>query len=62
MMCVCIHFSSVFAMGERSDMGLYDVPSSAGLFGFRMGMILACFQGRGIMLLLSAVLYMSVRY
>ena len=32
------------------------------LFGFVMGMIVACFQGWGIVLMLRAMLYMFVRY
>ena len=32
------------------------------LFGFEMGMIVACFQRWGIVLVLRAMLYMSVRY
>ena len=30
-------FSSVFAITERSDMGLYEVPLSMSLLGFGMG-------------------------
>ena len=35
-------FSSVFAITERSVMGLYDVPMFMSLFGF--GMIFASFH------------------
>ena len=31
-------FSSVFAITERSEMGLYDVPMFMSLFGFGIGM------------------------
>ena len=31
------HFSSVFAITEWRDMGLYEVPLSMSLFGFGMG-------------------------
>jgi len=34
----------VFAMGESSDIGLYDVPMQGSLFGFGTGMIFASFQ------------------
>ena len=40
-------------------MGLYEVPLS--LLGFGMGTMLAYFHMCGIMLLLTAVLYMLVR-
>ena len=34
-------FSSVFAITERSEMGLYDVPMFMSLFGFGIGMMFA---------------------
>ena len=34
-------FSSVFAITERSEMGLYDVPRFMSLFGFGIGMMFA---------------------
>ena len=36
-------FSSVFAITERSEMGLYDVPMFIALFGFGIDMMLASF-------------------
>ena len=39
-----IAFSSVLAMDERREIGLYEVPSPVSLFGFGMGIILARFQ------------------
>ena len=56
-----IIFSSVLAIGERRAMGLYEVPIALSLFGFGMGMIFACFQMFGIVLVLSAMLYNWVR-
>ena len=53
-MCGSIIFSNVLAIGERSAMGLYDVPIEVSLFGF--GIILACFQMLGIVFVLSAML------
>ena len=37
-------FSSVFAITERSEMGLYAVPMFMSLFGFGIGMMFASFQ------------------
>ena len=37
-------FSSVVAINERRDMGLYDVPLFVSLLGFWMGTILANFH------------------
>ena len=37
-------FSSVFAITERRDMGLYGVPLSVSLLGFGMGTMLANFH------------------
>ena len=46
-MCVmygnCV-FSSVFAITERSEMGLYDVHMFMSLFGFGIGMMFASFH------------------
>ena len=42
-------------------MGLYEVPLSMPVLGFRMGTMLANFYMCGIMLLLRAVLNMLVR-
>ena len=38
------HFSSVFAITERMDMGLYEVPLSVSLLGFEIGTMLANFH------------------
>ena len=37
-------FSSVFAITERSEMGLYNVPMFMSLFGFGIGMMFASFH------------------
>ena len=37
-------FSSVFAITEKRDMGLYDVPLSVSLLGFGIGTMLANFH------------------
>ena len=37
-------FSSVFAITERSEMDLYDVPMFMSLFGFGIGMMFASFH------------------
>ena len=42
-------------------MGLYEVPLSMSLLGFRMGTMLAKFNMCGIMLVLRAVFNMLVR-
>ena len=49
------------AITERIDMGIYEVPLSMSLFGFRMGTMLANFHMYGIMLVLRAVFNMLVR-
>ena len=54
-------FSSVFAITERRDMGLYEVPLSMSFLGFVMGTILANFHMCGIMLVLRTVLNMLMR-
>ena len=54
-------FSSVFAITEKRDMGLYEVPLSLSLLSFRMGTMLAYFHMCGIMLVLRAVFNMFVR-
>ena len=54
-------FSRVFAITERRDMGLYDVPLSMSLLGFGMGTMLANFHMCGIMLVLRAVFNMLLR-
>ena len=48
-------------MGERSAIGLYDVAIAVSLLGFGIGLILAVFQGVGMVLVFSEMLYMCVR-
>ena len=55
-------FVSVFAITERGEMGLYDVPMLMSLFGFGIGMMFAGYHVLGMLLLFSDVLYMLVRY
>ena len=55
-------YSCVFAINERNEMGLYDVPMFMSLFGFGIGMMFASFHVCGMMLLFSDMLYMLVRY
>ena len=43
-------FSSVFAITERRDMGMYKVPLSMSLLGFGMGTVLANSHVCGVML------------
>ena len=65
MLCVIygrITFSSVFAITDRRDIGLYDVPKVISLLGLGTGMMLANFHTCGILLSLSAALYMFVGY
>ena len=65
MLCVLygrITFSIVFAITDRRDMGLYDVTMLMSLLGLGIGMMLANFHTGGILLSLSAALYMFVRY
>ena len=54
-------FSSVFAITERGDMGLYEVPLFVSLLGFGIGTMLANFHLCGIMFLLRAFLNILVR-
>ena len=54
-------FSSAFAITERRDMGLYEVPLPMSLLGFGMGTMLSNFHRCGIMLVLRAVFNMLVR-
>ena len=58
---LCKEFSSLFAITERRDMGLYEVPLSMSVLGFWMGTTLANFHMCGIMLVLRAVFNMLVR-
>ena len=46
--CGSMTFSSVLAIGERREMGLYEVPRNGSLFGLGIGIILASFQIWGI--------------
>ena len=65
MLCVIyrrITVSSVFAITDRRDIGLYDVPMLMSLLVLGTGMMLANFHTCGILLALSAALYMFVRY
>ena len=39
-----ITFSSVFAITDRRDIGLYDVPMLMSLFGLGIGIMFASFQ------------------
>ena len=48
MKCGSMIFSSVLAIGERRDMGLYEVPMDGSFFGLGIGIILASFQIWGI--------------
>ena len=54
-------FSSVFAITERREMGLYEVPMWMSLFGLGMGTMFANFHVCGIIFLLRAVFNMLVR-
>ena len=54
-------FSSVFAITERRDMDMHEVPLSMSLLGFGMETMLANFHMCGIMLVLRAVSKMLVR-
>ena len=55
-------FSSILAITEKGEMGLYDVPMFMCLFGFGIGMMFVSFHVCGMMLLFSDVLHMLVRY
>ena len=59
-MCGRSIFSSVFAIGERSAMGLYDVPCVLSLLGFGMGIVFAVFHIVGMLFVFSEMLYMCV--
>ena len=56
-----MHFSSVFAITERRDMGLYEMPLSMSLLDFGMETMFANFHMCDIMLVLRAVFNMFVR-
>ena len=58
----CLYGSSVFcvfAITERSEMGLYDVPMFMSLLDFGIGMMFASFHIFGIMLYMRV---QAVRY
>ena len=54
-------FSSVLAITERMDMGMYEVPLFMSVVGFGMGTMLANFHMCGIILMLRPVLNILVR-
>ena len=54
-------FSIVFAITERRDMGLYELPLSMSLFGFGMRTMLTNFHMSGIMLVLRVVFNILLR-
>ena len=47
-------FSRHLTIGDNKEMGLYEVPSFGSLFDFSIGMILASFQGAGILFCMIA--------
>src|SRR6188768_1033142 len=55
-------FSIVLAIGDSSDIGLYEVPRYGSLFGFRIGMSLANFHICGIVFVFKARFSVSVKY
>lgn len=55
-MRVRIIFSRVLAMGERREMGLYDVLHEVSFWDLATGMMLAVFHVWGMILLLSMLL------
>ena len=54
-------FSNVLASVDKREIGLYEVPMLLLLLGLGMGIMLASFQVCGIMLVLSASVYICVR-
>ena len=56
------YFLQVLAIGDRSEIGLLDVPFDKSFLGLGIGMIFARFQMSGMMLRISARLNTSVRY
>ena len=54
-------FSSVFAITERTDLSLYEVPLSMSLLGFGIDTMLTNLHIYGIMLVLRAVFSILVR-
>ena len=55
-------FSIVLAIGDNSDIGLYDAPRFGSLFGFGIGIIFANFHICGIVFVVKARFSVSVRY
>ena len=55
-------FSIVLAIGDSSDIGLYEVPRFGSLLGFGIGMIFASFQICAIQFVFSARFRVSVKY
>ena len=59
---LCYVRKNVFAIPDRRDIGLYDVPMLMSLLGLGTGMMLANFHTCGNLLTLSAALYMFGRH
>jgi len=57
----CIIFSSVLAMGDRREIGLYDGPSVLSLCGLGIGIVLALFHMCGMLFVFSTMLNRCVR-
>ena len=53
--------SNTLEVEQRREMGRYDLDSSFGLPGFRMGIIMACFHRAGSSAFCMERLQMSVR-
>lgn len=53
-MCGKMIFSSVLAIGDNSEMGLYEEDIVWSLFGFGMGIILASFHVCGMVFVFRA--------
>ena len=60
MFCVIYHLFKCFAITDRRDIGMYDVPMLMSLLGLGTGMMLANFHTCGILLSLSAALYIII--
>ena len=61
-MCVKRIFSRVLTIGESNAIGLYEVLLLGSLLGLGIGTVLDVFQIWGMELLLTEMLYESVRY
>src|SRR5271165_2399421 len=55
-------FSRILTIGDSKEIGLYEVPSSGFLFGFKIGTIFASFQISGITLVLRDFSTMLRKY